>query len=95
MTTPQKNSLGARLRLARTKRGLGSRELARLANLPSEGHISQIEIGRTAMVSAEIAAHLAAALGVPMEWLVSGTGPEPEFSELGGAPEPDFRQGAA
>jgi transcriptional regulator with XRE-family HTH domain len=65
------DTLWKRLRYARECRGLKGRELARLAELKSESHPSLIE-GERGGISADVAAKLAHALNVPLDWLVNG-----------------------
>lgn len=66
-------TLGGRLKYARLRRGLKSRELSRLAGLNSESHTSRIERGRE-KVDVQIVAALARVLDVPLDWLVNGIG---------------------
>lgn len=80
------NTIGKRLRFARLHRGIGSRELARKAELGSESHTSRIEGGRE-NVDVGIVAALAKALDVSLDWLVQG-GDIPETLK-GAAPEGD------
>ena len=68
-------SLSVRLQRARSLSGVSARALSRLAGL-AEGHVSLIEADRP-KVEARTAAKLALALGVTMEWLVSGVGEGP------------------
>jgi transcriptional regulator with XRE-family HTH domain len=71
--TPDLDSLGGRLRFARKRRDLSSRELARRAGLKSQTHPGLIEGGRGGdRVSLDIVASIARALDVPLDWLANG-----------------------
>ena len=66
-------TLAIRLRSAREAAGFGIRELARRSGRPeSYGDISRIEAGKQIQPSAEKLAAYAEALGVSLEWLISG-----------------------
>lgn len=79
-------SIGERLRIARTKRGLTQEALAALVQAPlTQGAIAHIESGRSE--SSRHIVWIAAALRVRAEWLVTGQGemfedewPWPEIS---------------
>lgn len=78
---PEANeTMGHRLRHARERRGLGSRELARRAGV-NEAYPSQIEGGFRTRIEAATLAKLAGALEVSLDWLVNG-GPEPPLSKF-------------
>lgn len=81
MTEEEVQSVGARIRSARSVRGLGSRALDRAAGL-REGHVAMIE-GRAGDIEGQTAAAIAKALDVSLEWLLSGEGEGPKA-----APEP-------
>lgn len=49
------------------------------------GHTALIEAGTRSRVEAETAAKLARALGVSLDWLVSGIGPAPTVESVGSA----------
>jgi len=67
------NSIGERLRIARTKRGLTQEALASLVQSPlTQGAIAHIESGRSE--SSRHIVWIAAALRVRAEWLVTGQG---------------------
>jgi transcriptional regulator with XRE-family HTH domain len=68
---------GARLREARVARGLGLRELSRAASV-SHTIISLLETGRQEAIEVRAAVALAKALGVTVEWLVTGDGDGPK-----------------
>lgn len=68
-------SVASRIRTARDKQGLGARELDRLAGL-KQGHTTIIE-SRDGDIETETAAKIAKALGVSLEWLVTGVGDGP------------------
>ena len=70
------NTLAARLRRARALSGLSARELSKVAGL-SASYVSLVEAERSKL-GAETASKLARALGVTMEWLIDGTGEEPD-----------------
>jgi transcriptional regulator with XRE-family HTH domain len=87
------DTLAKRLRYARERRGLRSRELSRKAQLASESHTSRIETGRE-KVDVGIISALAKALDVSMDWLVNG-GPLPEGLGAPAEPNPTFRDSSA
>lgn len=69
--------MGERLRVVREMTHLSARQLAALAKT-SPGHVSNVESGRLSdNVRSGTAAKLAEVLGVSLDWLVSGIGPEP------------------
>lgn len=70
-------TIADRVRMAREAAGIGSRELDQLAHL-TPGHTAMIE-GRKgkAGLGAETALKLAKALGVPLDWLITGEGKSP------------------
>lgn len=70
-------TMADRFRYAREKRGIGSRELARLAGV-NEAYPSQIEGGLRSRIEAGTMTKLAGMLGVTVEWLVDG-GDVPEI----------------
>lgn len=69
-TTTRTESACSRVRQAREKKGIGSRELDRLAGL-KEGHVAVIE-GRDGALESATALKIAKALDVSLEWLISG-----------------------
>lgn len=75
VTTP----FGDRLRAARKARGLSMRELADAASTPdaklSHATVSLIESGRQTAIDAETAVRIGRALGVTVEWLMTGEPP--------------------
>lgn len=77
-------TLSERVKLARTKRGMGQRELAEQAGL-SSGYLSQLEnVGDGARIKSPglaITRKLADALHVPFDWLAFGAGPVPTWDE--------------
>lgn len=68
---------GERLRRARKVRGLGLRALAKAAGV-SHATVSLLESGRQDAIEVKAAVALARALGVTVEWLVTGDGEEPK-----------------
>lgn len=67
---------GERLRRLRIERGLGVRELSRLAGLGEAGaDVSRIENGKQGTPGYDKIRALAAVLGVSAEWLWDGSGP--------------------
>jgi transcriptional regulator with XRE-family HTH domain len=62
-------TLGERIKTLRETRGLGQRELARLADV-RQPTISQLENGQRADVTTETAKRLALALGVSVDYLI-------------------------
>lgn len=79
---PTGESVCARVRFARQKRGVGSRELDRMAGL-KEGHTAVIE-GRDGDLEGDTAARLARALNVSLAWLLSGEGDGPATADHDG-----------
>lgn len=79
-------SLSERLRQVRLIGGLGCRELDRLAGL-GEGHVSMIETGKRPNIESRIAAALADVLGLSLDWLVRGLGPNPSAKRVRAAVE--------
>lgn len=74
-------TLGERVKLARTKRGLTQDELAERSGL-SNGYISLVERdGDREKRGPGVGSvnQLATALGVPVEWLAYGVGDEPDL----------------
>lgn len=71
-TATRTESVCARVRQARQKRGIGSRDLDRAAGL-KEGHTAVIE-GRDGDLEGDTAQRLARALRVSLVWLLSGEG---------------------
>jgi transcriptional regulator with XRE-family HTH domain len=71
MTTPGQ-TVGQRVRLARTARGYGVNELDRLIGVP-QGYVSRLE-GSDREPRADSLRKLAQALGVGVEWLATGEG---------------------
>lgn len=69
---PEKVALGARIRAARKARGLSVAELAEAVGL-FRNHVYLLEQGRYAP-SARSTPKLAEALGVTVEWLLTGNG---------------------
>lgn len=76
-----KSPLGKRLKKARTLAKLTGRQLCELAGLSSTV-VSMIERGHIHKPSAEALASLAIPLGVPLDWLVRGVGPEPTKDQI-------------
>lgn len=79
--TTIKSPLGKRLKKARTLAKLTGRQLCELAGLSSTV-VSMIERGHIHKPSAETLASVAAPLGVPLDWLVRGLGPEPTKASI-------------
>jgi DNA-binding XRE family transcriptional regulator len=79
-STPSRDELavmiGRRIRAAREWRGMTIVEVAHVAGWNGEGLLQQYEHGRHAPKLA-VARRLAAALNVPVEWLLAGEGPDP------------------
>ena len=76
---PATTPFGDRLRTARKARGLSMRELADAASAPeaklSHATVSLIEAGRQTALDAATAVRIARALGVTVEWLITGEPP--------------------
>lgn len=67
-------TLGDRLREAREAKGMGQRSLARTSGV-SQGHISHAESGKRIELGPTVLSALADALGVSVDWLLTGEGP--------------------
>lgn len=65
-----------RLRRLRDIAGISARELSRLAQLPSQSHVTLIE-SKGGTLSTTTATALARVFGCSLDWLVNGTGKEP------------------
>jgi transcriptional regulator with XRE-family HTH domain len=71
-------SLPERLRWAREIAGISQRHLSKLAGLKSEQHVRLIEVSEKPQnLGIETVSALAGALGVTIDWLHNGIGPEP------------------
>lgn len=78
MTQPppgDRSGVAPRIKAARESLNISARELDRRANL-REGHTSIIE-SRDRDIETETAAKIATALGVSLDWLITGTGDGP------------------
>lgn len=75
-------SLSSRLRVAREAGGISARELDRLARGRSDGLAAQIESGRKPSPEASTAGEYARALGVSLDWLISGIGQPPSEKKV-------------
>lgn len=73
------STLAARLKMARSARGLAQADLAKAAGM-KQADISKIETGRILQTTG--IARLAAALGVHAEWLELGHGPTPDWNSV-------------
>jgi hypothetical protein len=69
-------TIGARLREARTLAGVGSKELDRLAQ-KTPGHANTLESERIGDATTQTASAYASVLGISLDWLIAGKGPEP------------------
>ena len=58
--------------------GLSALGLSRLAGLPSGGHVGLIEAAKRPNPTTETLRAIAGALGISIDWLVTGEGPEPD-----------------
>ncbi len=67
-------SLGERMKEARGAKGLSQHALARAAKV-SQAHISNVENGKRDTLGSDLVAPVAEALGVSLEWLLTGEGP--------------------
>lgn len=75
--------IGERLRWARESAGISQRKLARLAGLKSEMHVRIIEGGDAAKgIESTTAIALATALGVSLDWLLTGGEPQPSADAI-------------
>lgn len=70
------DSLSSRLAHARSLSGLSAKALDRLSGL-TPGHVSAIESEVKKEVGAATVAKIATALGISLDWLVSGKDPAP------------------
>jgi transcriptional regulator with XRE-family HTH domain len=78
-----RTALGRRVRTARNALGLSGRALDDKAGI-TPGHTSSIELGVRRTVTADTAAALARALGVSLDWLISGEGEGPSATGTAG-----------
>lgn len=74
-------TIAERLRKTREAAKIGSSELDKLAGL-SIGHVSVIEGRKNQSIDASTAAKLAHALGVSLEWLITGEGQAPTLRAI-------------
>ncbi len=74
-------TFGSRLKWARDTANLSARKLDKLAGI-TPGHTTAIEAGRKQDITTSTAAKLAHALGVSLDWLISGDGPRPTERSL-------------
>lgn len=86
MTKPPKSPLGRRLKKARDTAGLSSRALSELAGA-SVNMVSLIERGTTKEPRSKVLTALAEVLGLSLDWLVRGIGPEPTAEQIRAAVE--------
>ena len=77
-----KTTVAARVRWAREKAGVSARELARLAGLDAETHVSAIEANEARDVRASVGVALAHVLGVSVDWLLAGIGDTPDETRI-------------
>lgn len=80
MDTP--STTRERLALAVDATGLSDREVARLANLPSEAHVGMILRGDVANPKGPTLGAIAKALNISAGWLTFGEGDPPDESAL-------------
>lgn len=73
--TGDRSGVAPRIKAARESLGISARELDRRASL-REGHTSIIE-SRDRDIETETAAKIATALGVSLDWLITGNGDGP------------------
>lgn len=89
---PVLDTLGKRLRFARTARGFTQRGLAKEAGLNTSSHVGVLETDRGGNVVADVILRLSRALAVPMEWLLEGGQlPESLLPEASAEPTVTFR----
>ena len=74
-------NIGGRVRAARQERGFTMKQLHELSGL-STGNISDIENGKNTP-SVQSLIPLSRALGKPVEWILTGEGPDTRASEQG------------
>jgi HTH-type transcriptional regulator, cell division transcriptional repressor len=87
MTTSHDESIGDRLKRARSiVADLPASELSELAGLGTS-HAGMIERGDVKTPSGLVLVKLASVLGVSVEWLVQGVGPEPKAKRVAAAIE--------
>lgn len=80
-------SLGARLRLARELAGISARELDRIARSRGDGLAARVESGARSNLEAGTAEEYAVALGLSLDWLISGIGQPPSEKKVRAAVE--------
>lgn len=86
MTAPQSVStlfdvIGLRLRIARKKAEVSTKELDRLAEL-RPGHTWAVENSKSGNADTKTLAKLAGVLGLSLDYLVCGEGPEPSEQDV-------------
>jgi transcriptional regulator with XRE-family HTH domain len=69
--------VGRRIRELRTLAGLSARELSRLAGLPSQSHVSSLELSEGCTVQVSTIVAIAEVLGCSLDWLIVGRGKPP------------------
>lgn len=81
MNKPPKSPLGRRLKKARDLAELSGRDLSDLAKA-SVNMVSLIERGVTLSPRSQVLENLADVLGISLDWLVRGLGPEPTREQI-------------
>lgn len=74
-------TIGQRVSRARALGDVSSRELSSLAGL-SPNWLGQLERGDIEDTKTAVAARLAEVLGVELDWLITGAGPEPTEDQI-------------
>ena len=74
-------TLSGRLRWARKAAGISISQLDHLVGL-TPGHVRQIETGTLKDIRVSTANRLSKALGISIEWLVTGDGTAPSAGEI-------------
>jgi transcriptional regulator with XRE-family HTH domain len=74
---PPPSDLSGRLEFARKSGGLSSRRLSALAGI-AQAAAGMIERGVVPTPTTETVVKIANVLGVTLDWLIAGVGPEPE-----------------
>lgn len=80
------DDLPSRLEAARSYAGLSANELSKLAGL-SSSHVGMIGRGHVHAPRIDVVSKIAEALGVSLDWLVRGEGPEPDAAAVRAAVE--------
>ena len=79
--------LSDRLRRAQEAANVSARELGRLAGLPSESHVGYLETAPDPNPNANTLKSICRVLGISIDYLLTGAGPEPSSRRIRAAVE--------